>query len=71
MFTKILDAGYLGNYRFELLFNNDKRVSVSLENELWGEIFEPLKEESFISIYKPENGTLTWSNGADFAPEFF
>lgn len=70
MFTKVIEAVYLGDYKFNLLFNNNRHIKVSLENELWGEIFEPLKDESFISTFKIENGTLTWSNGADFAPEF-
>lgn len=70
MFTKILYAEYLGNYHFNVQFNNGITAEISLKNELWGEIFEPLQDEKYISDFIIENGTLTWPNGADFAPEF-
>lgn len=70
MFTKIKKAEYLGNYHFNVEFNNGITAEISLKNELWGEIFEPLKDEKYIADFALENGTLTWPNGADFAPEF-
>jgi len=43
-----------------------------LGDELQGEVFEPLRNESFFSRVSvhPEFHTLCWPNGADFAPEF-
>lgn len=43
---------------------------IDLSSELDGEIFEPLKEVSFFKSFTLEGHTLSWSNGADFAPEF-
>lgn len=45
---------------------------VDLKDELYGEVFEPLKD---IALFKqvtvnPETNTIEWPNGADFAPEF-
>jgi hypothetical protein len=34
------------------------------------ELFEPLKDKEFFSSFTLEGHTLSWSNGADFAPEF-
>jgi len=39
-------------------------------SELYGELFEPLKDKDFFSSFTLEGRTLSWSNGADFAPEF-
>lgn len=67
---KITSAKYLGDYLFHLEFNDGTAGEADLKNELWGEVFEPLKEESNMKNFHIENGTLEWPNGADFAPEF-
>ena len=67
---KITSARYLGNYSFQLTFNNGEIGVADIEKELWGEVFEPLKIEGMIKRFHIENGTLEWPNGADLAPEF-
>ena len=46
------------------------RAEVDLSSELCGEVFEPLKDLTFFKSFTLEGHTLSWSNGADFAPEF-
>ena len=41
-----------------------------MEKELWGKIFEPLKNKDFFKTFTLNPFTIEWSNGADFAPEF-
>ncbi|MEE8290709.1 MAG: DUF2442 domain-containing protein [Candidatus Tectomicrobia bacterium] len=46
---------------------------VDLSGELYGEVFEPLKE---MAVFKQvsvnhETNTIEWPSGADFAPEFW
>ena len=43
-----------------------------LGQELHGRAFEPLRDpQEFGKLsLNPERGTITWPNGADFAPEF-
>jgi hypothetical protein len=45
---------------------------LDLKDELYGEIFEPLKNPGFLRrvAVHPEFHTLYWPNGADVAPEF-
>jgi hypothetical protein len=70
MFIHVISAKYLGDYRLELEFNNGTSKEVDLENELYGEIFEPLKNREFFKDFSVSRNTIEWKNGADFAPEF-
>jgi hypothetical protein len=62
----------LKDYQLRLEFNDGKVKVVDLKNELYGEIFEPLKDLDFFKkvTLNPDIGTIEWPNGADFAPEF-
>jgi hypothetical protein len=70
MFIHVNDAQYIGDYKVWLSFNDGTQGEVDLAPELYGEIFEPLKNLSFFRSFTLEGHTLSWSNGADFAPEF-
>ena len=62
----------LGNYRLFLTFNNGVSGEVDLTDELWGEVFEPLRDLALFQTAHQDEvmQTLSWANGADFAPEF-
>ena len=53
-------------------FDDDAVKDVDLTGELWGEVFEPLKDPEFFrkAWVNPETGTVEWPNGADLAPSF-
>lgn len=72
MFIHVEQVEYLNSYRLRLTFNNQAIVDVDLAQELYGEIFAPLKDiEYFKQVFlNPETNTIKWPNGADFAPEF-
>jgi len=72
MLPKLKKAEYLGDYRVWLKFTDGVEGEVDLESELWGEVFQPLKDKARfaeLSLDK-ELETIVWPNGADFAPEF-
>ncbi|MBI2970636.1 MAG: DUF2442 domain-containing protein [Gammaproteobacteria bacterium] len=72
MTPRLVDARPLEGYRVWLRFSDGTEGAVDLEGELWGEVFEPLKDVGKFRELRvhPELQTLVWPSGADFAPEF-
>jgi len=70
MFLHVTDVEYVEDYKLKLTFNNGARGFVNLEPELYGEIFEPLRDKSLFKQVFLTSRTIEWPNGADFAPEF-
>jgi hypothetical protein len=55
-----------------LTFSDGSIRVIDLESELYGEVFEPLKDLTLFSQvrFNPDTDTIEWPNGADFSPEF-
>jgi len=72
MTPRIAEVRYVQDYTIHLRFTDSTEGDVDLRNELYGEVFEPLKDRAFFQQFfiHPEFHTLTWPNGADMAPEF-
>ena len=73
MTPKLTKAEYAGKYRIKVMFEDGVEGVVNMENELWGEVFEPLKDPSEFRnfVLDKELRTIVWpSTGADLAPEF-
>lgn len=72
MVVRVMRAEYLGEYRIHLRFADGAEGDVDLSAELYGEVFEPLKDKDLFRRFSihPDFGTLVWANGADIAPEF-
>ena len=52
MFLHVSKAKYLYDYVLEIEFNNGEFKNVDLQNELYGEVFEPLKDKKTEGICK-------------------
>jgi hypothetical protein len=72
MFVHVRDAEYLHDYVIRLRFNDGSVGEIDLKDELWGEVFEPLRDIEKFRQFRvdPETRTIAWENGADLAPEF-
>ena len=73
MTPQLTKAEYVGKYRIKVIFEDGVEGVVNMENELWGEVFEPLKDLSEFQKFEldKELRTIVWpSTGADLAPEF-
>ncbi len=70
-FIHVTAVEYLDRYRLKVAFDDGVTKIVDLEPELWGEIYEPLKDVEFfkqVSI-NPDFKVLCWPNEADFATD--
>jgi len=72
MTPEIEAAEYAGGYKIRFTLGDGTSGTLDLERELWGEVFEPLKDVAVFRQFSihPELRTVCWPNGADFAPEF-
>ena len=72
MLPRVIHARYVGEYVIWLKFNDGVEGEVNLKDELWGPVFEPLKDQKVFRRFKvhPDLHTIVWENEADFAPEF-
>jgi hypothetical protein len=67
----VTNAKYVGGYRIWIEFSNGESGVVDLEPDLWGPIFEPLRDPEKFKRFQVSGvlHTLVWDNDADFAPE--
>jgi len=69
---EILEAHYVRGHVVWLRFRDGTAGEIDLEPEMWGPMFEPLKDPEVFRMFSihPDFRTLVWPNGADLAPEF-
>lgn len=72
MTPRLCGAEYLGEYRIFLTFDDGKRGVIDLKHELWGEVFEPLRDVGLFRRFRfdADLDTIVWPTGADLAPEY-
>jgi hypothetical protein len=70
LLTKVEQAEYLSGYKIKLTFSDGLTGVVDLKDEIWGEVFEPLKDVDYFKDFTKDRWTIGWDCGADFAPEF-
>ena len=72
MTPSLKSAEYAGDYRIKVTFEDGTEGVLDLKDELWGEVFEPLKDVSMFRAFRvdPELKTIVWPTGADLAPEY-
>jgi hypothetical protein len=68
----VTSAKYLEDYKISIQFSDGTEGVVDLSSQLWGPVFEPLKDKANFKRFKvnPDIDTISWYNGADFSPEF-
>ena len=70
--ARITSVQPLHGFVLKLCFDDGSERDVDLETELWGPIFEPLRDDPDlfrqVSV-DDELGTIVWPNGADMDPD--
>jgi Protein of unknown function (DUF2442) len=70
--ARIRSVEPLGGFLLRLGFDDGTTREIDLEGELWGPVFEPLRQdpELFRQVRVDEElGTIVWPNGADMDPD--
>ncbi len=72
MIIHVTKVEVVGPYSLDLTFDNGIRKRVNLARELYGEVFQPLRDPAYFAqaYLDPDSRTVTWPNGADLAPDF-
>ena len=72
MVPRIAEMRHISDYRIWLKFEDGKEGEIDLEAELWGEVFQPLRQQDLFKTVElnREINAICWKNGADLAPEF-
>ena len=67
---RVVSVRPLNGYRLDVKFDDGMHGVVSLEDRLFGPIFEPLHDGAvFGQVFVDEFGAVCWPNGADLAPD--
>ena len=72
MIPEVVEVRHIERYTLWIRFSDGAQGAVDLGSELWGPMFEPLKDVALFAqaCVHPELRTVSWPNGADLAPEF-
>ena len=65
----VIDAKYVSDYKIKVTFDNGEQKIADFSKWLKGEVFEPLKDQNYFRKFFVDGWTISWSNGADVAPE--
>ena len=66
----VTSAEYVDRYRIRVIFNNGNHGIADFSESLDGPVFFPLRDVDYFKTFRIEGHTLSWANGADFAPEY-
>ena len=68
----VIEARHVRGFTVWIRFEDGAEGEIDLSGELYGDIFEPLRDEGYFRQLhvNPDTGTIEWPNKADFAPEF-
>ncbi|MGQ0802306.1 MAG: DUF2442 domain-containing protein [Actinomycetota bacterium] len=68
---RVTHVEVLDGYVLRLRFTDGLVRTIDVERDLWGPVFEPLRDpERFREVFVDhELGTIVWPNGADMDPD--
>src|SRR4029453_4142776 len=67
---RVVSVRALPDYRLEVEFTDGTRGVIDCSGELWGPVFEPLRDPArFAEVAIDEFGAVYWPSGADLAPD--
>ena len=72
MIPRLESVEYVTGYIIQVRFADGTEGEIDLRDELWGEVFEPLKDPATFRRFKVDHelNTVVWPSGADLVSEF-
>jgi hypothetical protein len=64
----VIGVEVLAHYVLRVTFDDDVVRDVDLSDDLWGPIFEPLRDPGYFARVFIQDGSVAWPNGADMDP---
>lgn len=58
----------LSPYTIRVTFDDGIVHDTNLAGDLWGPVFEPLKDPAYFAQVRVEDGVVVWPNGLDLDP---
>lgn len=65
---RVVGVDVLPPYGLRLTFDDGLVRDVDLADDLWGSMFEPLKDPEYFARVTVGHGTVVWPNGLDLDP---
>ena len=65
---RVTGAEVIAPHGLRLTFDDGVVRDVDLSSELWGPMFEPLRDPAYFAQVVLDHGTVSWPNGADLDP---
>jgi len=65
---KVTAVDVIPPHALRLTFDDGLTRDVDLAGDLWGPMFEPLKDPAFFAQVSVDHGTVVWPNGVDLDP---
>ena len=66
---RVLEVKYLTGYKFWVKLSDNTERIYNMEQDLDGEVYQPLKDINLFKKLRIKHGVVCWPNGADIAPE--
>jgi len=66
----VIEATPLNNNILHITFEGGEAFNVDIKPFIKSGVSSALKDDSFFSSVRVEDGYITWPNGYDFCPEF-
>ena len=70
--AKAMSVTVVPPYTLAVRFADGTSRAIALESDLWGEVFESLRDPELFARaeLEPHRGSVVWPTGADLAPKF-
>lgn len=65
---KVVEVAVLPPHGLRVTFDDGLTREVDLAEDLWGSMFEPLKDPEYFARVVVDHGTVVWPNGLDLDP---